>query len=148
VCCECNAAPSLELASRFQQDWTSYCECASGSTFPFPQPQHVRSTVVFTDILACPIADACVGATHQMDEDYLQQNFTCYGNGTCLSYGRCGDGYTGKLCGDCAEGFYQLNDTCEECPASNGLQNLYMCVLVMLIVALMAYAITQVSFPG
>ena len=144
VCCECKDEPSPELHERFQQDWSTYCECASGSKFPFPQPHHVRSTAVFTDILACPMADACIGATHELDvASTASSNLTCYTNGTCLSYGSCDEAYTGRLCGDCAEGFYALNDKCQACPASNDLQNLFMVILIMLIVALMAYAISQ-----
>ena len=124
ICCECEEAYSRDLHDLMQDDWSNYCTCISGTIYPFPQPKHVRSTEDFVAILPCPVGGACLGSTHVYALDNPQQNFTCFQNATCLSYGECGVAYVDRLCGDCSLGYYQvcftyMRQTCTCIPVIN-----------------------------
>ena len=81
-----------------QEDWSNYCTCLSGSLHPFPKPGYIRSRKQEDAILACPVEEACLGATHQFLDTSLGQevallNNTCKPDGSCLTYGECAEGY-------------------------------------------------------
>ncbi|KAK3249363.1 hypothetical protein CYMTET_41203 [Cymbomonas tetramitiformis] len=139
-CCRCAQhalKPSSEEVRPLPEDQTPYaCDCNKakliGTEYPFPQREYLRSPRKSHEMLLCPDGTKCAGATGQYEDDGSLQD------------GDCMIGYAGRLCGECAEGYYEVKHNCEACPEKgNGLAFLMFTAFVIVIISLMIYAITQ-----
>ncbi|KAK3240934.1 hypothetical protein CYMTET_49254 [Cymbomonas tetramitiformis] len=137
TCCECPASDSDDdLMARMAADPTSFCSCVSGTRFPFPQPGHVRSLRDDTTMLACPQAEACLGAPRLYRDSGVE---------TEMRYGECEVGYGGRLCGGCdaGEGYYAMDRKCEQCQDKIESQVFYFIVLMLIMITAMTYAVRK-----
>ncbi|KAK3280073.1 hypothetical protein CYMTET_12069 [Cymbomonas tetramitiformis] len=142
VCCQCPAGSFASLEQgldRLKQydavQYSDYCDCKRGtSPYPYPASGYVRAEGKGFEhrFLACPNEGSCKGAltVYAAAEAFLLHE-GAGGNAssstavemwtdsaTLLTLGHCAEGYTGRLCRSCAEGFYQMSGFCMECPAT------------------------------
>ena len=68
--------------------------CVGGPVAPIARPGY-QGTDTSGVFIECPVADACLGSD------------------------LCQTGYRGRLCADCAEGFYKINEKCFKCSKGN-----------------------------
>ncbi|KAK3262854.1 hypothetical protein CYMTET_28315 [Cymbomonas tetramitiformis] len=84
----------------------------------------------------CPDGTGCAGATGQYAYN-VNGSYTAE-----LQEGNCSAGYVQRLCGECDEGYYEMDGRCEECPERGLMAVLFiaLCVCGMLFIL---YAISQ-----
>ncbi|KAJ6230744.1 insulin-like growth factor binding protein [Anaeramoeba flamelloides] len=106
----CKSCPSNGICNEFNQ------------FYPFAQEGYWQSVDSPTEIMKCPVFEACPGNGFEMCNITL--------------------GYFGFKCSECIVGFYKLDSVCERCP-ENANQRLFFFLLLFLIILVFLLVIAK-----
>lgn len=110
----CEACPANTYRSAPDGEGGGACLCMAG---------YYRSPTTLSSELCrvCPRGGICAGglAAPVAAPGYFPDSsgtfVSCVNPKACLGGGTCAPGYTGRLCGKCASGWYALNGSCRRC---------------------------------
>ncbi|KNC55379.1 uncharacterized protein AMSG_12410 [Thecamonas trahens ATCC 50062] len=129
----CTACPEFTASPEASP---SFLNCTCLPTFWFGYGPRTRGK----PCVPCPIGAVCAGgntppraAPGYETTDDGSAFVACPQQAACAGDGRCSSGYTGRLCAQCASGYYRLSDSCRKCKGSNAV------IVVVLVVLVLVY---------